>query len=404
MNSSVSQLTHNVRVYGWIRMFMMRVYLPLVAIYLVEVGHLSLAQLGILGSIAAITSLVLNVPTGYLADKWTRKAAIMTGATALALGSLIYALFPSFKGAIVATFAEAMGYAIISGAGEAMMHDTLLAMGRADHYVQTVGRAQAFGLTGNIVLVGLVPLTYGVNKHLPFLLGTLASVCFLCVASTLIEPPRPKHATQASTHSHTILRVLRVFVSRRTILVFIALGLLSSMYKTYPPYVNLALKDLGLSPNLLGFLFAAASVVGAINGRLAHHFKRLTFLQYSLFDVAIGASFLLAVGITRNMVVAIVAFIINMGFWRIRSIMYQDQLLRRFGGHHHKATLISTMGFFESINFWQGPAFAALIAWLGYYHGFIVMAGAVVVVVGSLFVVGIKLFTGSESADAVGSY
>jgi hypothetical protein len=147
-----------------------------------------------------------------------------------------------------------------------------------------------------------------------------------------------------------------------------------------------------MSPSLLGIVFAAASVIGAINGRFVHHFKRFTLLQYSLFDVMMTCSCLLAIGLTRNLVVAVVAVIVTMGFWRVRSIMYQDHILRRFGDHRHKATLISTIGFFDSINFWVGPVVAFTVGLFGYYKGFSLIAVTAFTLLAVLFTLGVYRF------------
>lgn len=391
MNSDGGRFAHNPKVYGWVRMLLMRVYLPLIAIYLVEVGRVTLKQLGFLAAVSAVVTLVANVPTGYLADKWTRKAVIVMGACLLTVAATLYVLFPFFGGALLATIVESLGYAVISGAGEAMIHDTLIYMGRANDYVRVIGRAQSFGLVGNVILVGLTPLTYTYNKRLPFIIGAVAYAVFIYIATTMVEPPRPVDHAQ-SEPPRNLYRVLRVFVHRNTVIFFIALGALSAMYRSFPPFTNLALKDLGFSPSLFGLMFAAASIVGAINGRFVHYFKRLTLRHYALFDVAMCCSYLLAIGLTRNLVVAIVVFLLNMGFWRIRSIMYQDHLLRRFGNHRHKATLISTLSFFDAVNFWMSPVFSFVVAGLGFYRGFVVISVVAFSLIASLFMIGISLF------------
>lgn len=387
MNNFAESLQHNIRVYGWIRMLMMRVFLPLTPIYLTQVGHVTIPQLGLLVSIYALTTLLVNVPTGYLADRWTRKATISTGATVLAAGALTYALFPGFPGAVAATMLEAIGYAVISGAAEALIHDTLVAQGKAHEYTKTLGHAQSFGLIGNVVLVGLVPLTYAINPRLPFFIGATLSATFVYLASTLVEPPRLETVRIVD---HNIIHILRLFVNRNTVLFFVALGLLSSAYRSYTSFESLVMVDLGFRPELHGILFAVASVFGAINGRIIHHFKRLTLLQYSLFDLAVGSLLIIAIGVTRNLYVTMMCFVVGMGFWRVRSILYQDHLLGRFGNHRYKATLVSAIGFFDSVHVWMPMIFALIMSYFGYYNGFIIIGSAIFTVTLPLFVIGTK--------------
>lgn len=387
MNNSAESLQHNIRVYGWIRMLMMRVFLPLTPIYLTQVGGVTIPQLGLLVSIYALTSLAVNVPTGYLADRWTRKATIMTGAAVLAAGALTYALFPGFPGAVAATMLEAIGYAVISGAAEALIHDTLVAQGKVREYTKTLGRAQSFGLIGNVVLVGLVPLTYAINPRLPFFIGATLSAMFVYLASTLVEPPR-SHTVRIVDHN--IIHILRLFVNRNTVLFFVALGLLSNAYRSYTSFESLVMVDLGFRPELHGILFATASVFGAINGWIIHHFKRLTLLQYSIFDTLVGSLLIIIIGATHNLQVTMMCFVIGMGFWRVRSILYQDHLLERFGNHRYKATLVSAIGFFDSVHIWMPLLFALIMNHFGYYNGFIIIGLLIFTATLPLFIVGAK--------------
>ncbi len=385
-------IERNLRLYGWVKLLAMRVYLPVTAVYLVEVGRLTLAQIGLLGTIAAITTLVSTVPTGYFADRFTRKASLQTGTIALTISTLIYVVAPGFPGAILATILAFLGYSFLSGANEALIHDTLAEMGQPDNYVRVVGRAQSFGLTGNIVLVGLIPLTYSLDKRLPFILGTVASLAFTGVVARLVEPPRHGSALRHHNPAVDLYRSLRGFIGRHTLALFMAIGLVSGLYLAGANFNNLIFKDLGLNPSLLGLMFAAASAVAAFGGWYVHHLRRLPLPAYAALDVAVACGFLLAIGISHNLWLGIVAFLINMGFWRFRKIIYQDQLLRRFPGSSNKATLISTMGFFESLNAaWLPFGFVAATDALGFYQGYIAVGVVAILALTITFILGFAL-------------
>jgi MFS family permease len=386
-----SVLQHNLRVYNWIKVFTKRVYLPLITIYLVEVGHLSLAQIGSLAAISALTTIAAGIPTGYYADRVKRKTSIAIGAAFLALAGLIFVFFPSFPGAICAIFCESLGFSFISGAGEAIMHDTLEQVGKTDQYVKTMGRAQSFGLVGNIGLVGLVPLTYSIAKWMPFACGAVASAILCYLALTLIEPPRKKAAhLRGGVYSGLVIS-LKTFINRYSIWIFLAIGMLSAFYSTYANFVNLIYKDLGMNPSFIGFIFAASSIVGAIGGLYVHHLKRIPLLAYGIFDVFMATFSMVAMGVSHNLAVAIIAGLLNLGFWRLRSILYQDHLLRLFGHAGNKATLISSVSFFDNINeTWQPYFFVLATTSLGFYAGFTILGLVGFVFLSGLYVIGVQ--------------
>lgn len=377
----------------------MRVYLPVTFVYLSEYAHLTLTQIGYIGTVAALTIVAATIPGGYFADRLTRKAAMLTATILMAISTALYVVAPSFSGAILATIFSFMGYAFYSGAGEALVHDTLVALKDEDNYIRVMGRAQSFGLVGNIVLVGLIPLTYAIDKRLPFIFGTIASLLFIGVVMRMVEPPRP---VRAASHRNPLLdlyKSLRRLVGRHTLILFMAIGMVSGLYIAMSSFNTLVFKDLGLSPEFLGIMFALSSALAAVGGWHLFRLRRLSLVQYAAIDVGIATGFLMIVGLSRNLPIAIIAFIINMSFWRLRKIMYQDHLLRRFSDGHNKATLISTLGFFENINaIWVPFGFVAAITALGFYNGYALVGATAMVSISIAFIMG---FAALRSAPKV---
>jgi MFS family permease len=382
MTTDRNDYSQNLRLYSWIKLLTKRIHLPFIVIYLAEVDHLSVTQIGLLVIISAATSILSGIPTGYLADRFTHKAALMSGAALLSLGSACYVVLPNFTGASIATIIEALGFSYISGAGEALMHNTLVVIGKANEYVRVMGRAQSFGLIGNVILLSLITLTYSLDKRLPFICGTVATLVFVALASRLREPPSIHAVTNHS--NSTILHVIRRFMHRRSVWFFISLGLLSGVYGAYAPMNNLVLKDLGLSSSLFGFVFAGSSIVGALGGRFIHLSRHLSLLQYAWLDACICAGSMLIIGLTHNLGIAATTLVLNLGFWRLRSIIYQNHLLKLFPGAY-KATLISAMSFFENgMELWLPIVFASTISLTGFYVGSVVLGTATLIIVGGL--------------------
>ena len=362
MNISTERLlTRNFWLYGGMKIFTKRVFLPLVAIYLVEVGGLTLQQIALIATLFAVVSIGAEVPTGYFADRITRKASLTASAVLLMTMSVILALFPSFTGAILATIFEATGYAFLTGAAEALIHDTLVQQKREKAYTKIVARAQSIGLVGNIVLVAVVSATYKINPH-----GSL-----LGFVSLLYEPPRARAVSEIHPMKD-LLTSLRLFINRRTFLIFLAIGLISGFYNGSSDFVNLAFKDLGMAPSLLGVLFSASSAVAVIVSFNASFLKRMPLKYYQMFDLVLVTSMLIGIGLTKSLYFAIPAFLATVGFRRLRNIVYQHHLLDMFPGVKNKATLISTSSLFGRLNeVWLPLSFGYVIHRFGYYDGFV---------------------------------
>jgi MFS family permease len=72
-------LSNNIRCFNVYKIFAKRLYLPVITLYLVSVVHLSLQQLALLTPVFTIASLLIEIPSGYYADKISRKTMYVIG-------------------------------------------------------------------------------------------------------------------------------------------------------------------------------------------------------------------------------------------------------------------------------------------------------------------------------------
>ena len=114
-------LKRNIIKYSWFRIFTKRVYLPLITVQLVNVGKVSLDELALMVVISSIVQAALQMPAGYVADKFGNRRAIILGASIAVASPLLYAVWPSFWGGLIASVLFFGGYAFQSGAVEAFM-------------------------------------------------------------------------------------------------------------------------------------------------------------------------------------------------------------------------------------------------------------------------------------------
>lgn len=393
------RLHKNIRLYGFLKIFTKRVFLPLTTIYLATIGGLTIPQIGILATISATASLVFEVPTGFFADRMTRKTSIIIAGILAAIGTLFYAFTPFFAGAIVAVLFESLAYAFLNGPGEALMHDTLVALKRDEDYAKVVGRSQSVGLIGNTFLVAIIPLTYKINPRLPFLLGTVAFLALIFIATQMFEPPRSKEVEKELSLRHALFSNLRKFVTTSSILLFISLGIIGGLYTVSGDFTNLVFKDQNMTPSLLGLVYAGASVLAVIGGFFVHILRNQKLRTYAVLDIIVFGGTSLLIGIGHNLPATIIAFMLSMSWWRLRSILYQHHLLKVFKNNTYKATLLSVYSFFIRANeIWLPFVFVFATLHYGYYRAFNWIGALSMAVLIPLVIVAINIFTRSQLA------
>ncbi|MBL8121345.1 MFS transporter [Candidatus Saccharibacteria bacterium] len=357
------RMERNIWLYAAYKMFTKRVFLPLTTIYASQVAGLTISQIGITTAIAAMASVLFDTASGFWADQHGRKRSAQIGAALTTLGTSCYVLSPNFTGILAASLITSVGFAFMSGAIDALIHDTLVTLGRAHDYAKVASRAQAVSLIANAMLVGTVPLLYPIDPKYPFIIGTVA-YCVLFFISTLITEPPIHH--NAELEEKRFLRTVHKLLNRKTVLFFTMAGFMFSVANGTSDLFNLGFISLGLDPRYIGFVFAGSSVFGAFIGFFIHQLKRLTFRQYATLNVGYNLLLFAAFGLTRSLPFAITALVINLGLWRYEKILYQHYMLEVYGTTRYKATLMSLYSNFGSIHdIWLAFCFTRLAQHVG---------------------------------------
>ncbi|MDE2290874.1 MAG: MFS transporter, partial [Elusimicrobia bacterium] len=191
MTPTADELRSNIPKAYWLNAaWMFLVLMPVIVPFYRSKG-LSMTQVYELQSIFAVGMLVFEVPTGYIADMWGRRTALVLGSALHALGFLIYGLAGGFADLAAAEVVLAVGVSLFSGTDVALLYDSLAALedrrapikllGRLVYYRQ-MGEACGALVGGALVLVSMRCAVW----------ANAAAACVpLLIAFTAVEPPRP---------------------------------------------------------------------------------------------------------------------------------------------------------------------------------------------------------------------
>lgn len=97
----------------------------LYAIMFTERSGLSLSQVGLLLAIFSITTILAEVPTGAIADYFSRKWSLIASRVILGLGMAVWLIWPGLTGYIVGIVAMGISEAMYSGAMQAYLYEQL---------------------------------------------------------------------------------------------------------------------------------------------------------------------------------------------------------------------------------------------------------------------------------------
>lgn len=204
-------------------------WVPVEKLFMDEIGF-DPATVGIMAAAYAALVPLVEIPSGVLADRWSRRGVLVVASSALMLTSLVGGLSDSVPLYVVSALFLAVYFAMYSGTMEAVVYDAVLEeTGDSDGFERRIGRVRfvesttlvASSLAGG-VLAGLTTprLTYFLT--IPFALASIAALF------RFDEPQLHKTEQAASLRSH-IAVTYRTITRRRDLLPAIVLTVLTAL-------------------------------------------------------------------------------------------------------------------------------------------------------------------------------
>ncbi len=141
-------------------------------VYQVVVAHLDPLGLLLVGSVLELTCLVLQVPTGLLADTYSRKLAVVAGTVLVGAGFMVEGLIPNFWAILVAQVIWGAGASLADGAEDAWITEEVGTTRASVLFLRGSQVGQVAGFVGMVAGVALAT----VRLNLPIVLGGLLTL------------------------------------------------------------------------------------------------------------------------------------------------------------------------------------------------------------------------------------
>jgi len=215
----------------------------------------------------SIVGMVLEIPSGALADLVSRRALIVVAALCNGAAFAVWVLRPSFAVFAVGFVLWGVGGALETGTLDALLYDELTGVGAEDQYQRWAGLGESASLTGQVGATLAAPLLFDRAGYLGLgAVSAVACVAAAMVASTLPNTPR---VDRIEVTPRSWFAMLRAGVGeaathppvRRLILVSAALLGFSSLDEFFP----LVAQEQGVATALVPLL-TLGTVVGQLVG------------------------------------------------------------------------------------------------------------------------------------------
>jgi MFS family permease len=210
VNRSLHNNIRTIYLLGFFNSFMVvnPVFVPLLQ------GHgLSMNQVLQTQALFALTIALFEVPSGYIADVWGRRGAIVVGSAFFAMGFVCLLFADSFVDFLVYEVVLGVGYSLISGADLALLYDTEVYLQEQD-IPGGAGAGKSLsrlisveaGASGIAGIVASILLLWSLDAVI--VAQAIVGLMPLLLAFALVEVPRPTIEVSHKDNARSILELL----------------------------------------------------------------------------------------------------------------------------------------------------------------------------------------------------
>lgn len=276
-------MNRNVSLYKWYVLFNEPLFWgPVLIISLQKLGHMTLSDIYFMESAVVIICVLLDIPSGTLADIIGKRTMLIFGRILLFISICLFAGMSSPLLAWTANIAWAIGYSFQSGADVSLLYSSLKNGGHHTQFKKVEGRAVGSRFLLMACCALIVSALVTIHPRLPLIFSIIP------MGIPLIISFRFKESTQTKKYSASEqIRILKagVFCALRNkhirwiigFSAFIA-GTSKIWFFTYNPYFE----RVGIHIAYYGFIFFLINIVAWVSSRYAHQMANLTTERNSI--------------------------------------------------------------------------------------------------------------------------
>lgn len=337
--------------------------MPIYALYALffDESGLSDAQISVLLAIWSATAVVFEVPSGAIADRFSRRSSLVAAGLLQALGHAAWVVFPSFWGFAAGFVLWGLGGTLTSGSFEALLYDGLAANGDEEQYGRLNARIDTIELISQVPVAVLATALFSLGGYE---WAGWASVA-MCLASSVVAlrfPEPPRESEEHESYFATLRAGLKESVPIKRAVIAVALVYAIDAFEEY---FTLLVQDWHVPTIWVPLATIGVPLLGAAGASLG---GRLPFRGWVLF----ASGLVLIVAAVLAVPFAIVLLGLFYGLYRFVLVHVETELQHRIESDA-RATVTSVAAI--------GSEFVAFVIYGLWVLGSAVAVGVLILVV-----------------------
>lgn len=294
------KLENNIRTYYLYNLSNQLIIGPIIMVYLLSKG-VSFTQVMFLNTIASISVVIFEVPTGAVADKIGRKISIILGAALWATSLMIYVFGSNFYIFAIAEIFFALGSTFKSGADTALIYDSLKILNREKEFQKIEGKARAYFMYGQAVGSLIAGFIYKFNRELPMIVSIGFMVLTIIISLGLYEPPiEEKKGKYGEKYLKQITDSAKYVMNHEKLKAIILYSMVFFVFYRggfflFQPYFE----TVDIPVEYFGMIFFIFNIVAAKTSKMSHKIMEKTKPRTLMFLSSLMIVSFLILGITK---------------------------------------------------------------------------------------------------------
>jgi predicted MFS family arabinose efflux permease len=316
--------------YWLFSLFSQMLFLAPVLVLFYKENGLTMSQIMLLQSVFAVSIVILEVPTGIIADRFGKKNSIIAGSFFFSLGLFVYGASYGFFGFLVSEIIAGTGAALISGADSAYIHAVLKSSGRAADYKKVEGTAFALKLFGGLIAGGILGgLIANYSLRATLYASATATACAFFISLTLTDTARESKRKNDSPLMHAFGSAAYIKKKPAVLWIFLFSSIICGLGWQFIWYIQPTFESAHIPVVHFGWMYAVLGLTAVIASRYTHVIDSFLGDTLSLFCIPlllILSSLVLA--LTPPMIALYSFILVEIQFGMSRTIV-SDALLHQ---------------------------------------------------------------------------
>lgn len=289
---------------------------PITVIFILGRG-LSKEQVTIFLSLTTLATVLLEIPTGYIADRFSRKLSVCLGYFFNAVGHFLLIFLGGFWQLLLVGLFFALNRSLISGAMDALIYDNLVDITDKKSFIKLSSRGASIAFVSGVAASIVGSYMFAFNKELPFVATALVNLLLALLIMWFKEPKKSDEVARNISALDGLKEILKSRSMINLVILNILISGISSFFYTIAFHPKMV--TLGLNVKYLGWVDALNSlllvfVLGFLARLVTKKEKLNLFLYTSIPLIAF-----VVVQLTKSPLIVIIFGLMFSLFWTSRS-------------------------------------------------------------------------------------